>query len=329
MSACEHTPLPWSPAALISAAASRSSPAGELRALSSDEVAQGSQVIPVVTANDIAAHAMSLAPVPELSIAPCYELRPLETEAELYESYRLRYEVYGALGYLQCFNRSQLEVDAYDRTSIPFGAFDMRNGELIGTLRLITTEPQLDYDRLIENVIIECQDGELREQAAPPPKHLLPAIGSEEIERELAAFNRDHYIVHELSRFIVQPRHRYTHVSRALVQIAMAHAMLAGPAVFIAGCLPRHVRLYANYGFVKLPHTDLSRFESVGQMANTIVCRSDVLPGPMQTQVDAMLRAMTSGALEHTHELSRDSHARFRFRGSAPGTAGCTDGTRS
>jgi len=135
MSACEHTPLPWSPAALISGAA-RTSPTGELRALSSSEAAHGSQVIPVVTANDIAAHAISIAPTPELPIAPCYELRPLETEAELYESYRLRYEVYGALGYLRRTNASRLEVDEFDPCAIPFGAFDLASGALIGTLRL-------------------------------------------------------------------------------------------------------------------------------------------------------------------------------------------------
>ena len=51
------------------------------------------------------------------------EIRVLETTAELIESYRLRYLVYGALGYLRGRNVARLEIDSYDLSSIPFGAF--------------------------------------------------------------------------------------------------------------------------------------------------------------------------------------------------------------
>jgi N-acyl-L-homoserine lactone synthetase len=299
---------------------------GEIRRLPSSDSAQGSQVIPVVLPDAIVAHEAPVASTLEAANERVYEIRALETEAELYDSYRLRYDVYGALGYLQYFNRSKLEIDIYDRSSVPFGAFDTRTGEMIGTLRLITTEPQPHYEALIDNVLAECLDAELDTQAAAPSGLRLPAISCEEIDRELARFNDDHVTVHELSRFIVRPGHRYSHASRALVQLAMAYAMLSGPAVFIAGCLPRHVRLYASYGFATLPNVDLHQFDSVGQLASTIVCRSDMLPPAMQTQVNELLRSMTSGAFDHTHELSRDSRARFCFRGSAPGTARCTDG---
>jgi predicted GNAT family N-acyltransferase len=304
-------------------------PASDLAKASQLLPAVGADLDPATTGSGAEPSADSAGRSPALAAgtgAPQYELRALTTEAELYESYQLRYEVYGALGYLQCFNRSKVELDVYDRASIPFGAFDTRTGDLVGTLRLITTEPQPEYDALIDNVLTECfEDDELHAQAAAPRSQPLPAIGCAEIDRSLHAFNRDRYSIHELSRFIVHPGHRYSHVSRSLVQLAMAYAMQFGPAVFIAGCLPRNLRLNASYGFIRLPDTGLHHYDSVGQLACTIVCRSDVLPPMMQSQIEGLLRSMASGATEHTHEISRDSRARFRFAAPAPGPARCTE----
>jgi hypothetical protein len=67
------------------------------------------------------------------------EINPLDTVDELIASYRLRHEVYGALGYLQRFP-SDLEIDSYDAYSIAFGASDRVSGEMIGTLRMNRTQ---------------------------------------------------------------------------------------------------------------------------------------------------------------------------------------------
>jgi hypothetical protein len=242
-----------------------------------------------------------------------YELRMLTTVAELVESYWLRYDTYGALGYLRCFNPSKLEIDPYDLMSIPLGAFDAVSGRMVGTLRIVTTELQPMYQRLISRVLTEFADHDLTQQALGARPYQLPAIVSDGIDRQIAAVNAERFAVHELSRFIVHPDHRSSHVSRGLVQLALAYATRSGPAVFVAGCQPRHVRLYASYGFVQLPHIDIVFHDSVGQLANTLICRSDALPGPMRSQVDGLLRSMTEGASEHAHELSRDSRALFRL----------------
>src|ERR1041384_6476899 len=75
--------------------------------------------------------------------------------------------------------------------------------------------------------------------------------------------------------------------------------------------------LYASYGFVRRPDTDLDYFDSVGQIANTIVCRSDILPGPIQSQIDDLLRGIASGSWERTRELGRKARAVYRL--AAPG----------
>jgi predicted GNAT family N-acyltransferase len=242
-----------------------------------------------------------------------YEIRILTTVRDLVESYWLRYDTYGALGYLRCSNPSKLEIDPYDLMSIPLGAFDAASGRMVGTLRIVTTELQPTYQRLISRVLTEFADPDLNRQALGSRPHQLPAIVTDEIARQIAAVNTEQRAVHELSRFIVHPDHRSSHVSRGLVQLALAYATRSAPAVLIAGCQPRHVRLYASYGFVQLPHTDVDFHDSVGQFANTIICRSDALPGPMRSQVDALLRAMAEGASEHTQGLCRDSRVLFRL----------------
>ena len=242
-----------------------------------------------------------------------YEIRILTTVRELVESYWLRYDSYSALGYLQCSNLAKLEIDPYDLMSIPFGAFDAASGRMIGTLRIVTSELQPVYERLVSRVLTEFADHDLTEQALGGRPHRLPAIVTDEIDRQIDAVNPGRFPVHEMSRFIVHPDHRSSHVSRGLAHLAFAYAMRSGRAVFIAGCQPRHVRLYASYGFVQLPHTGVDFHASVGQFANTIICRSDALPRPMQSQVDGLLRSMADGAPEHTHELSRDSRVVFRL----------------
>jgi predicted GNAT family N-acyltransferase len=254
-------------------------------------------------------HRSSPAPAHDLTC----EIRALDTAAELIESYRLRYDVYGALGYLRRCNEPKLEIDGYDSLSIPFGAFDPVSGAMIGTLRLVTTEAQPDYESSIRRILADLDDEELTKQALAPWPHPLPSIISHEINRQIEVFNTERFVVHELSRTIVHPDHRGIGVSRGLVEIGLAYASRFGPAVVVGGCLPTHLPMYAKFGCQQLPHTDLELFESVGQIANTIICRTDVLPQPTRGHVDELLRSMKSGATECTLEIGRDSRARYRI----------------
>jgi len=241
------------------------------------------------------------------------EIRALETAVELYETYRLRYDIYGALGYIQHRNASQLEIDAYDPCSIPFGAFDRASGEMIGTLRLITIEPQPDYEELVRSVLVELDDQALTDQVLGPRPHSLPSIVSDQVDLQIDEFNTERYPVQELSRTIVRPGHRGAGISRGLMELGLAHAMLGGPTVLVGGCLPRHVPMYAKYGYQQLPHSGSEHFDSVGQIASPVVCRTDALPEPTRSHVDQLLDAIGAGAPEHSLEIGRDSRALFRF----------------
>jgi predicted GNAT family N-acyltransferase len=251
---------------------------------------------------------------PESTARPVVcDIRVLDAEDELIESYRLRREVYGALGYLRCFNRSGLEIDEFDGSSIPFGAFDPTSGVMIGTLRLVTTEPQRHYEGLIRCIIGSLDDTALAEQALGARRHLLPSIISDDIEQRIAEFNTGGFVVGELSRTIVHPDHRGAGVSRGLMEVGLAHAARSSPTVLVGSCLPDLVPMYARYGYSRLASTGLDYFGSVGQFANAVVCRTDVLPQPTRTHVDELLRSMRSGAMERTLEIGRGSRALYRL----------------
>lgn len=253
-------------------------------------------------------------PHPATHTPPACTIKVLETVDELIESYRLRYEVYGALGYVKRFNAARLEIDSFDPYSIPFGAFDSLSGEMIGTLRLITGGLQPDYARAVSRVLADVDDEDLTLEAEKPrPALLYPSIVSDEIRRAIDAYNTGGFAVRELSRTIVRPAHRGSGVSRGLMELGLAHASLYGPSVLIGGCLPEHVPMYARYGYVQLDQTGFDYYDSVGQMANAVVCRTDVLPQPTRAHVDELRRQIQSGGDECTLEIGHGAYALYRF----------------
>jgi hypothetical protein len=240
----------------------------------------------------------------------------LASSDDLVESYRLRYDVYDSLGYLQRLNAARLDIDAYDSSSIPFGAFDIATGEMIGTLRVVTTHPQLDYDYLIRCIVASCGDDDLVRQAWAPQPSALPSIVSDDIDHQIDEFNRDQLGIYEMSRSIVRADRRGGGISRGLIEFGMAHVMQYGRAVLIGGCVPEHLPMYARYGFAPL-RDSLGHFAAVGQLAHTLICRTDVLPEPTSSHITELIQVMKSGGAEYGRELGRDAKALFRL--SAPG----------
>ncbi|MEO7731485.1 MAG: GNAT family N-acyltransferase [Kofleriaceae bacterium] len=256
-----------------------------------------------------------LSVAPEPTSAPICTIKALDTPEELIASFRLRYDVYAALGYVRHLNGRRLEIDEYDLSAMPFGAFDTTSGEMVGTLRLITTEPQAAHEPLVRDVVGELGDLDLIEQAFSTPRHPLPSIISEELAGQIQRFNSDQLPVRELSRTIVRPGHRGSGVSRGLMELGLACASRLAPSVLVGACLPQHVPMYARYGYVPLARNGLDHFDSVGQAANAVVCRTDDLPEPTRSHVDDLRSAMAAGAADHTLEIGHESRAVVRFAG--------------
>ena len=240
-------------------------------------------------------------------------MKQLDTLEELVQSYRLRYKVYGDLCYLRHPNISKLEIDKYDAWAIPFGAFEAMSRRLIGTLRLVTKQPQPDFSSLVQGVLKLFEDDSLAMQARAPRPHILPSIVSDTIDRALAAFNSENFIVSELSRANVDHNFGIRCFARP-DGIGLAQAALGGPALIVGSCLPEHLPMYARYGCLRLPQTGLELFDSFGQIGIAAVCRTDRLPEPTRSHVDGLLRAMRSNAAEHITETDGGSRILYRFQ---------------
>jgi hypothetical protein len=224
---------------------------------------------------------------------PACELRVLTTPSGLLASYRLRHEVYGALGYVRSPGRSGLEIDEHDRFAIPFGAF--RGGLLIGTLRLVTSCEQPGPLRALRTLLAQLGDADLKRAVERPRMRSLPSLVTPHIARQLAAFGPPGFPVEELSRTIVRQGCRGAGVSRSLMELGLALAGRGGPTVLVGGCLPEHVPMYARYGYQLLPGTGLDHHDSVGQLARAVVCRTDRIPEPTGGHVDRLRRALAAG----------------------------------
>jgi len=250
--------------------------------------------------------------------APSYEIRPLRSSAELATSYQLRYEAYARLGYLPGNDhRSRLDVDEYDTSSIPLGAFDARTDELVGTLRVVATQPRRDYEELIRTIVAGVGDLELVRRVWHPRPRALPSIVSGAIAGELERYNHGHLPVFEMSRCIVRDDRRGEGISRGLVELGMAYAIRPGPAILLGGCLTEHLSMYARYGFRPLRSDGAARdhFPIVGQPAHAVVCRApDGVPYPTQASVLAIAEAMRAGVTEHVIDLGRGRGTLARLR---------------
>jgi predicted N-acetyltransferase YhbS len=227
-----------------------------------------------------------------------YEIKQLDTFEELIQSYRLRYQIYHDLGYLRQPNKSKLDIDTFDPWAIPFGAFDPSSQTMIGTVRLITTEPQPHFSQLVQKVLGLFADTALARQVCADRPHTLPSIVSKTIEKALADFNSANFPVAELSRSVVRHRFRGSGIARSLMELGLARAAFSGPTLLVGSYLTEHLLMYAKYGYRKLPNTGLDLFDSVDQIAVAGVCRTDRLPEPTRSHVDDLLRAMRTNTAE-------------------------------
>src|SRR5262249_39750407 len=85
--------------------------------------------------------------------ADTYTLKALTGEAELIDGFRLRYAVYETMNYAREKNRLEIDIDEFDRFSVPLGIIENRTGSLVGYLRIVTTEEQPFYVDKIGRII--------------------------------------------------------------------------------------------------------------------------------------------------------------------------------
>jgi hypothetical protein len=224
-------------------------------------------------------------------MAPMTSFKVIDSADGLVASFRLRHDVYSALGYCQRFTCG-LELDEHDPCAIPFGAFV--DGRLVGTVRLVTRAPLRRHAGLVAAIVEAMADPILAARAARP-RRALPSIETPEIAACLRAGNPRRRPVVELSRIIVHPDRRGGGSARGLMELGLAHALLEQDPLIIGACLPEHVAFHERYGFARLPGTEDAQSGLVGQVATTILCDPLLLPEPTRRNVRALRARLTGG----------------------------------
>jgi predicted GNAT family N-acyltransferase len=194
---------------------------------------------------------------PRRPLANKIDIQVIESQADLLSYFQLRHLVYTPMSYLPADVeqvQARLDIDWFDTRSIHIGAFEQGNGhkKLIGTARLITTEP-LRPDHAKWTRELAESDPVLAYLVRQAVQALLPVFQSQDLEKHLFEASRQSFLVGELSRVIVHPAYRGAGLSTKLVEKVIALAKEFEVHELFLECLPMHERVYAPAGFCTLP----------------------------------------------------------------------------
>lgn len=189
------------------------------------------------------------------------QVRILEpNDDEIAEYLKLRHEVWDEMGYLdpdKYPHSSLFEVDYTDRNALPIGVFDT-HGTIMGAARLVgPLGPEFpDYVKVIERLIDQCHDEQLREHFKAPAQlwHQFDV---------LAAFNDfgSYYAMltqqgrtpaAEVSRVVVKREYRGQCLGEVLVDSLVSAARARGVQTLFLACRTEHARFYERCGFQRI-----------------------------------------------------------------------------
>ncbi len=231
------------------------------------------------------------------------DIRPIKYEHEMRAYLSLRYQVYNAMCYLEPIIRqapSAMELDWFDTRSLHLGAFLKEDGfeRLIGTARLITTEPTSQEQRdLIFDV---AQTDPILESAVENGaiQALLPVFQSQKLARLVQRSTDEDLLVGEISRVIVDAPYRGMDLSVSLTKAAADAAKARKVSDVLLECLPIHARVYRKASFERVPGL---RGNVYGINRTMIVMQRQVGPTSLFKR-----RATPSNQNEHLRPRDRD-----------------------
>jgi len=207
--------------------------------------------------------------------------KPIETEAELEAYYSKRFDVWKKLMYVapkQLSIRNPLEIDEYDKKSIPLGGFAVEEKEELAALvRIITPHYQEKYIKMTRNILERLKDDILTANFEREIKSCFPTLKDESKTYFVNSFLEEYGGLEnavEFSRMIVtDTRFKGISLSTAMAQFHNMYAKFVLQAtVGIAGCLTAHVDFNINKNGFKglIPETDKIYHSGVEKVASAI-----------------------------------------------------------
>ena len=188
------------------------------------------------------------------------DVRPIRTQGELLEAFKLRYRVYRVMGYLEqeyIDTAYQIELHWCDTISVHFGAFvpnPPSAPKLVATARLILTRDEdptvAEWTRTIAR---SChQLATLNTQQIELAQFRLPVFHTLRLNEEMREAAISPYPWAELSRVVVAPAWRGCGLSRDLIKRAIDRADQMNVERILLECLETHKDMYERVGFTSL-----------------------------------------------------------------------------
>jgi predicted GNAT family N-acyltransferase len=204
-----------------------------------------------------------------------YTIRSIRSRKDFQAYFSLRYSVWSQLGYIpfeQDCPRSQLEVDAADRTATAVGMF--YNRKLVGCGRLVQSfGRELPYAtiKLIEGLLLEHAERTAEVQLVANFKWPVGVNHPYDMLKGFSEFKKfykvlaESRITHaELGRIIVDPGYRGRQFGERIVVKLLELAQQRKIGVLFLACIAEHQDFYARNGFRSLKSLHCDQFVNVG-----------------------------------------------------------------
>lgn len=206
----------------------------------------------------VAARLRYISPPPRQTQKLAFTIRRIRYEYELQRYFRLRFQVYRTMGYLDPRKErvpSQMEIDGSDTSAVHYGAFCQIKGQeqLAGAFRILLADAgETVFAAWTRNLLDS--DQQLRSLVAGEQLTLrLPIFQSQQLDDELYASIREQLLCAELSRVIVAEKFRGLGLSKLLVREAQQESLRQAVHDVYLECLRAHEPLYRCCGFETLP----------------------------------------------------------------------------
>lgn len=195
-----------------------------------------------------------------------FTIRQVTTKHSLRLSLELRYQIYGALGYLSepvRASQSRIELDCYDPTAIHYVVTGYDDpGRVVASMRLIipgisplmTGIQPADYPRWCHELANDEPSRVFRELLRRRYPNALPALDSFNYFTRIEDQPRFKDLVLprnscEISRVVVDPEYRGRGILNLLMEKAIGIAARNRKRYLLLECAPFHAPMYAKFGF--------------------------------------------------------------------------------
>lgn len=209
-----------------------------------------------------------------------YIFRPLSGEQEIITYLQKRFEVWRKLNYIPdefLSEKSGLEIDDYDKVSVPLGGFRVdKDNELAILARVITPRMQDKYIRVFSRILEQKDDAVLNKAFHKNLNHPFTILRDCDKNGQLAAFIDSFGGIDKTVEFsrIMDTGYKYRGQNLS-TRMAQFHNMYAkyvlGANLGNATCLVKHVPHNIKNGFTgKIPFADTFDARRVEQVASAM-----------------------------------------------------------